>query len=197
MTTIEGLPLRTFVALAAASIAIPGVLAAWAPEAWMSALFVVISGVAAFGFGWAAQQRRLVAELPLEVAKVAVRTRVNGVPAYQFRLRLGRGRQVRDATAEVWWHPAVGAPRALELVVTPGPRIGPWTVLALDRESEVSGGQFVLRAKATTDAQAWEAEQRVSDVRDGRFSAAVVPAGAGWRFEAEQWASVVGSSANS
>lgn len=138
------------------------------------ALGVGAVGAAVLGALTVRHQRRIAA-LPLEISGTALVARSPTTRTYRFRARLGRGRGVRDARAEVVREAADGR-RIRLLTARLPPLVGPFTVLAVDPSGEDADGTFVVRVSGREGGRHWEAERTFSpaDLRPGRFGAGVV-----------------------
>jgi hypothetical protein len=112
--------------------------------------------------------------LPLEVAPIALSSRIDGHPAYQFRVRLGRGRLMRDARATVRFVPDEGEPIALEpLEPDASERVGPWTLVVLDRDLQCTRpGHFAVGVEVEDRGKRLVASRQFpsEDIRPGRFA---------------------------
>jgi hypothetical protein len=134
----------------------------------------VVGAIVSGGLGW---QRRRSATLPLVAASVGLRGRVDGQVAYRFRVRLGHGRTMRNARAEVVFRAADGDEVALPpLMANAKALVGPWTVAVLDRDGRCDRpGTFVLRVWAEENGRTWDmvAPFPQGEMRDGRFGPGV------------------------
>lgn len=172
---LERLTPAGFAGLAAGTIGLPVVgtlLVSGAADVGLTAI-AMGAGAAA---GWGAWYRRRVSTLPLEIAPVALVGRLDGHPVYRFRLRLGHGRPMHDARAEVSFvGPAGETPLAPVLGEAPT-LLGPWTLAVVDRAHAADGpGSFRVRAEVTEGGRTWRAERTWprEALRPGRFAPAV------------------------
>ena len=136
---------------------------------------VIVGVVAVAGVGGVWRVRSRLRGLPLEVGAAGVRGTLDGRPAFWFRARLGMGRYAKRATAEISWRGDDGTVVVLDTIAAPGPRVGAWTVIAVDHSRRVAHhGAFLVRITAD-DGRSWSVEETIpqSDVREGRF-------GGGW-----------------
>lgn len=138
---------------------------------------VAILAVGAFAVataGGAAALKVHLMRLPLEVAETAVEARLDGHRAFAFRVRLGRGRAIRRGTARVTYHPEQGDPIDLDVVLAePEAIIGPWSVVAVDRDEQVGDtGQVELTVRVVEGERDWETTRRwpLDQVVAGRFA---------------------------
>lgn len=185
---LDRLPTGLLAGLASLLVALPLVLAARAEGAAAFGL-VALGLVAGFAVGALVYRRWQVLNLPLDVAPVVVRGQLDGLPAYRFRVRLGRGRVVQAARAEVIWQPEDGKPVTIEILEAAGARVGPWTVVALDRRRCCAEpGAFRLRVHAEERGRTWSADVPFGPetVREGRFANALVP-GRRVRLDLDAW----------
>jgi hypothetical protein len=141
---------------------------------------LVLAGLAVLAGGgatWAALHRRQLALLPLEFAEAALQGRLDGCTAYRFRIRLGHGRPMRNACAEVEFVREDGAVVRLEPVMDQAPvLLGPWTVVVLDPARQCEGdGVFRVRVQVKEAARTWESERHWprAVVQKGRFESAI------------------------
>ena len=132
-----------------------------------------VLGTAAVGTSlWAWSVRRQLAKLPLELAPVVSRRKVDGRWVYGTRARLGRGRALHTPQVQVTWEPQAGSPVALRTEVVVDRLVGPFTALAHDERQAVQGpGQFRLSIEVSSGGQRWAAEATVpaDAIRDGQF----------------------------
>lgn len=185
---LDRLPTGLLALLASLLVALPLGLAARTQGA-PAVLLVTLGLVAGFLVGAAVYRRWQLANLPLDVAPIVLRGTLDGLPAYRFRVRLGRGRLAHTARAEVFWHPDDGRPVPIEIIEAAGARVGPWTVLAVDRARRCDvPGAFRLRVHAEERGRAWSADVPfpADAVRDGRFANALVP-GRRVRLDLDAW----------
>lgn len=164
---------------------------AWATGIADLALAALAAAIAG-GTGWAWREAKRLAELPLEVAPVALVGWLDGGTVYRFRARLGRGRSLRDPTAEVRFVPEGGPP--IDLVVEWPARslCGPVTLLVRDPGDRVRPpGRFVVALTVRSAGRTWAATTEVpaDAVRRGRFGGVGVADGR-VVFD-DRWATVV------
>jgi len=140
-------------------------------------VLVALAVLASGGTTWALVHRRRIAHLPLEFASLALRGRIDGCAVYRFRIRLGHGRPMRNARAEVVFLADDGSEVRLAPVSERLPvLVGPWTVAVLDPEGKCDGaGVFRVRVHVEEGRRTWECERtwRRDAVREGRFEAAI------------------------
>ncbi|MBW1877941.1 MAG: hypothetical protein JRI25_24575 [Deltaproteobacteria bacterium] len=138
---------------------------------------VGLAMLAGGGTTWAVLYRRGLGLLPLEFAESALRGRLDGCAVYRFRIRLGRGRPMRNAHAEVAFVREDGTEVRLEPVADQVPvLLGPWTVAVLDATRQCDGaGAFRVRVRVQEGGRIWESERTWprAMVREGRFEAAI------------------------
>lgn len=167
----QSVPTRRLAVLTAVAIAAPAIGAVvlhgtiGAILAFLAILAVVVSGAA-----W--RLRAIARSLPLEIAPQAARGTLDGRPAWWIRARLGVGRYVQHASADIEWR-GDGRRVRLDRIEPSGPRVGAWTVIVVDRNGEVGdGGEFIVRLRADEPGRRWETERVVAaaDVRSGRFA---------------------------
>lgn len=134
---------------------------------------VVVSVVAVAGVGGVWRVRARLRGLPLEIGGVGVRGTLDGRPAFWFRARLGMGRYAKRGTAAITWRGDDGTVVVLDVLAAPGPRVGAWTVVAVDSGRRVAPGGVFIVAITADDGRVWTLERSIpqSDVRDGRFGA--------------------------
>jgi hypothetical protein len=164
---VEGLSGRLFAALAGGAVAVPAMGAVLAE----GAASVALGGASAIALaiaGWAWRERARARELPLVIEPSVVACRIDGQPAFRFKVRLGNGRLVRGARARVTWRPAAGDPVELAIVGPEGPRLGEWTVLAFDTLARVQGdGSFVVEVTAQERDRHWKTEAQLTGGHGG------------------------------
>lgn len=177
LAPVEALPQRTFVLAAGGAVAAP-LLAALAlvEPIWAFAALLPLVGAAAL-----ARHRARIAGLPLEVAALGLVGRVDGMKVFRFRARLGRGRAVARAVAEVRWRGPDGV--EIPLSVEPGSYervVGAWTICARDRGGKTGdAGELHVVVQADEGARTWQAAAQVpvAGLRRGRFAGAAVSGG--------------------
>jgi hypothetical protein len=116
--------------------------------------------------------RRWLDQLPLEIAPVAGTGLVDASRVYRFRLRLGRGRPLRNLGSSVSFLPEGGGEVVLLVDVPEGVLCGPVTVVARDPQGLCNGpGTFLVQARCESARSRWEAEARVPSaaIRPGTF----------------------------
>lgn len=143
---------------------------------------------------WGAHRK--IQQLPLSLSKTAVVYELNGVPVVSVRARLGFGRRVHGVKVRAtWWDGSQEYP--LEWVnLGPGPVMGAWSVLALDRDRVVSGAgelrievEAVERQRALHVSSVWEGQALVC----GEFSPLVTMKKGKLRLNARDWEHVTPS----
>jgi hypothetical protein len=171
IAVVERWRLRSWLMLGGLGVGAPLALTFPAVGA-LDLLLVGIAMAAAGGTLWVVRLKRFIDGLPLEIAPVVGTGLVDGVRVYRFRARLGRGRLLRDPSAEVSFVGSDGAPRRLDVEVPRGRLLGPFTVLARDRGGAcATPGEFQVGVAASAGGTEWRAERRipVDAVRDGWF----------------------------
>lgn len=167
----QGLPMRQLAVGSAIAVVLPAVGAVVLPGSLQAiAAVLAVLAIAVVGAIW--RLRALARSLPLEIAPRAARGTLDGRPAWWIRARLGVGRYVQHASAEVEWR-GDGRRVRLEHIEPAGPRVGAWTVIVVDRNGEVgAGGEFIVRLHCDEPGRRWEVERIVAanDVRVGRFA---------------------------
>ena len=172
---VERLTPAGFATLVAVGVAMPAaatVLATGAVD-WVLGGAALSWALAGLGAG---VHRRRAARLPLELGETVLTGRVNGTTVYRFRARLGYGRPSRGPSHEVAFVPEAGDPVRLEVLTVPESVVGPWTVVAVDRDAVCrEDGCLAVIARAREGAREWRAERsyRVADARAGWFRAPV------------------------
>jgi hypothetical protein len=142
------------------------------------AILALIAVILAGGTTFAWRETRRLAELPLELAPIALRGVVDGAILYRFRARLGRGRTFRDAQARVWFEPAEG--EAIELVPRPLPPLatGPLTVVVADPDGRIAApGAFRVALEVRSRGRSWTATATIAAIEEGRFDGIALVAG--------------------
>lgn len=172
----ERLPIAVLLGVGVAAATISLIVAAtWGGTVAVSAL--VLGVIVVLVSGGLLALRVHLARLPLELADLALTTRIDGHHAYGFRARLGRGRLMRNATAQVRFLPDHGDPIPLEPLMGTGERLlGPWTVVIIDRDGRCGGeGRFEVSIDATEGQKTWTAAHTygADDIQAGRFRAPV------------------------
>lgn len=172
LVAVERVPTRILGLTSLVAVGVPLALAvALDGPAAIGAVIVSVVAVASVGGVWRVRSR--LRGLPLEIGAAGVRGTLDGRPAFWFRARLGMGRFAKRGSAEISWRGDDGTVVVLDTIAAPGPRVGAWTVIAVDRSGRVaSNGAFVVRVTAD-DGRSWTEERVIaqSDVRDGRFGA--------------------------
>ncbi len=170
LVAVERVPTRILGLTSAVAVGVPLALAvALDGPAAIGAVIVSVLAVASVGGVWRVRSR--LRELPLEIGATGVRGTLDGRPAFWFRARLGMGRFAKRGTAEISWRGDDGTVVVLDTIAAPGPRVGAWTAVAVDRSGRVAQhGVFVVRITAD-DGRSWTEERVIAqnDVRDGRF----------------------------
>lgn len=187
---VERLPVAPLLAVAGAGAAGALVLAALLGGTVAVALLVAGALVVALAGGLLAVRVHL-ARMPLELAPVAVRMRIDGHPAFGFRARLGRGRSLEHARAVVRFVPESGEPVALSPLLPDGTSlVGPWSLVVVDRHERCTGsGRFEVQVKASERGRHWAASRAYAsnDLHDGRFEPAQIVDGGGLRWRRDAW----------
>lgn len=170
--TIEGMGSGGVVALAALGVAL-GAAAIPTLTPVIADVVLVVLGLGSFGAaGYAWSMQRWLGSLPLELAPVVGRGRVDGQIVYRFRARLGRGRALHDPSARVRWEPASGEPIELEAVLPARSLCGPFTILVPDPMDRVDGpGRFYIEVEVESRGRAWIASGSYPEgaIHGGRF----------------------------
>lgn len=166
-----------------------GTLAAQGPA---DLLLVALSVGGGVGAGWLYAVRRRLDALPLELSGVALRDRVDGIPAIKIRARLGHGRVARDPEAEFVWLGPDGE-HGLPVVAPAAVVSGAFTYVAFDRARITWGpGALRVRARVRGGSTVWEAERTFDRLDDGRFAPPVVRHRGRLRHDPAAWDKVEG-----
>ncbi len=172
LVAVERVPTRILGLASLVTVGVPLALAvALDGSAAIGAVIISVVAVASVGGVWRVRSR--LRGLPLEIGGIGARGALDGRPAYWFRVRLGLGRYARSGTAAIHWRGDDGTVVVLDVLAAPGPRVGAWTVVAVDSGRRVGkGGAFVVAITAD-DGRSWTLERSIpqSDVREGRFGA--------------------------
>lgn len=169
----QGLPTRRLAVITATAILVPAI-GAVVLHGTVGAILAITAIVAVVVCGAIWRLRAIARSLPLEIAPQAARGTLDGRPAWWIRARLGVGRYVQHASADIEWR-GDGRRVRLDRIEPSGPRVGAWTVIVVDRNGEIGdGGEFVVRIHADEPGRRWVTERVVTanDVRIGRFAAA-------------------------
>jgi hypothetical protein len=177
ITIVQPWRARTLLQAVVASAGAPLLLTLLTTGLWDVLLVGLALGTGAAG-AQLLRVRRWLDQLPLEIAPVAGTGLVDASRVYRFRLRLGRGRPLRNRAARVSFLPEGGQPEGgqpeveLPVAVPDGVLFGPVTVVARDPQGVCGGpGTFVVRARCESGGARWEAEARVPSaaIRPGVF----------------------------
>lgn len=169
---IEGLGTAGVAALAALGLSM-GAAAIPTLTPLVADVVLVVLGlgsVGAAGYAWSVQ--RWLQQLPLELAPVVGRGRVDGQIVYRFRALLGRGRALHDPRVRVRWLPESGEPVELTATLPARSLCGPFTILVPDPGDRASGtGRFHIEVKVVEGGRAWTAEGSYPNgaIHGGRF----------------------------
>jgi hypothetical protein len=132
-------------------------------------------------FAWVTAYRRAVAAMPPAIAPLVLTGRHDGLFVYRMRVKLGHGRRISSGIARVVWRDGdVEIP--LEVLVPKVKNIvGPWTIVARDREVR-TGGVLVLSAELKEGRGLHPISQvfPLSDARPGRFGGLVLDGRLRW-----------------
>jgi hypothetical protein len=192
---IERSPRGRIAVLGGIAAALPAAGAAAAEGAWRLGL-AGLAGLAVLVAIAAWRRRVRILTLPLEISPHALASARGPHAVYRFRVRLGRGRTMRDAAARVLFVDGDGTETPLTPVLAVvDALVGPWTIAVVDRDGVVRP-EGRLRIEVTAreggaiwrDGRAWP----VGEVRGGTF-AAPVRAGRGGLELAPTWDEVVTS----
>jgi hypothetical protein len=166
----------------------------WAPPALDAALAALALALAGGSSAIGLEKRRL-AMLPLALSPVALRGTLDGVRAWRFRVRLGRGRSMVLLGATVRFHGEDGIVISLKPVLPASARfLGALTLVVLDREGACAGpGRLQVEVSAAEGDRTWTAEGSWSttDTRPGRFAADFVLVGGRLTPRPDTWDTVI------
>jgi len=193
-TRIERIPRRWLVAGSVVVVALPlaGTLLV---QGTADLALAGVAAVAAAGAAWIAWLRRQLARLPLELSPHALRGPLQGGEVYRFRVRLGRGRPMHNASAEVSFVPESGEPVPLVPVLDRAEcLVGPWTIAVSDQGGQVVGpGRFEVRARVEEGGRTLEVSGGWArdDLVEGRFHSGFTVAKGRLCWEPDAWDEVV------
>jgi hypothetical protein len=190
---MERLPSRVIL-LGAAGVVLVALGLVWAVEG-VSPWWVGLFGLVGLGAVASALAGKLwLASLPLEVAPLAVRGRLDGHASFAFRVRLGRGRKMERIRARVRYVPRDGAPVELVPLLPEGTGlVGPFTVVVVDRDGACrADGAFELWVEAKDGGKTWNTSSRFERARiqTGRYRSGLVRHGTGVRWDRNAWREV-------
>jgi hypothetical protein len=190
IAVVEPWSLRTLVLIAAGAAACPLALTVVTPLAGDIAMVGIAGAIAGLG-GWAVRVRRWLDDLPMEIAPVVATGRVDGVTVYRFRVRLGRGRPLKEVSATVRAEDQDGAVIQLPTLVAGGTLTGPFTVVAHVPPSRALRPQrFDVDVSGTAGGRRWNLTRRLDAgaLRAGRFGGIESEDG---RVRFDDWVEVV------
>jgi len=155
-------PVKRLAAVGVGVTAVP-LAATFAATGWLDGLLVAVALLAGTTMAAATVARRQLDQLPLRVAPVAARSRVDGRSVVRFRACLGLGRACRPRVS-VSFEPEGGVPRQLDVQLPCDLVCGPFVFTTL--EPEEAGAYRVTVAVGDEEAQAHIGPH---DVREGQF----------------------------
>ncbi len=185
---------RTMAVVGAAVSLLPLIAVPWVPVAGDVLAALLTAGGGGLT-AWMLRERSRLDALPLQVAAVAARGRIDGWEIFRFRVRLGRGRRMRAPQVRVTWIPDGSDPVPLPVEVPIADLCGPWTVIAVDRVGRVHGsGVLHLQVQVTSGGQDWTAEARYAPdaIVPGTFMGGVQQARRGLVWSGD-WDQVTGT----
>ncbi|MBT3217525.1 MAG: hypothetical protein HN348_00405 [Proteobacteria bacterium] len=168
IATIEGLTTRAFVGVSALLLVGP-----WLALPWLSPfLILAITILLALPIGWASYHRRQLANLPLVLAPLALRTQSADTNVYQFQTWLGRGRTMRRPQVQISFRPDGAEQISLDPIIPCDVFCGPWTILAPDTNKLCDRpGVFLVRVQVQERQQTWEVQGQWESqaIEEGQF----------------------------
>lgn len=170
------------------------------PLAWLTGgtagVVILLIGVAVVGVAGGLLALRVhLDRLPLVLAPVAAEGRIDGHRSLRFRVRLGRGRHMSSVRGLVRFVPTQGEPVQLPLLVEQESEvIGPWTLVVVDRASQIAdrSGRFEVEILATEGSREWSARRSYGEdlVVVGRFLPAIFLSKGRIKLDHDRWGKV-------
>lgn len=190
IAVVQPWSLRTLVVGAVVAVACPLALTYVTPLAGDLAMVGIAGASGAVG-GWAIRVRRWLDRLPMEIAPVVATGRVDGVVVYRFRVRLGRGRPLREVAATVRAEDHDGEVVQLPTLVAGGTLTGPFTVVAhVPPVRALRPRRFDVDVVGTAGGRRWAAAAQLGAdaIQHGRFGGIESEDG---RVRFDDWVEVV------